>query len=201
MMSSEEIQPTLSLRYDADELLRLPQGRLNIELAADQRALLAEQAGVEAVHELLAQFKVIAAGRGLHIGGPIKGKVAYLCGVSLEPYDADVLGDLDLTFQPVERERTNRRRRETQAAKQREGRVEERVVDVDPDVDPPEPIIDGWIDLGPLLAEHFILALDPYPRKPGVAFQSDALASAEEPEAPPSPFAALAGLKKPDPKG
>ncbi len=35
--------------------------------------------------------------------------------------------------------------------------------------DPPDPIIDGKIDLGALAAEFFALGLDPYPRKPGVA--------------------------------
>ena len=51
----------------------------------------------------------------------------------------------------------------------------------------PDPIVDGKIDLGALTAEFFALGLDPYPRKPGVSFESP-----EQPEASVSPFSALA---------
>ena len=54
------------------------------------------------------------------------------------------------------------------------------------DEDEPDPIIDGKIDLGALAAEFFALGLDPYPRKPGVSFESP-----EEAEATVSPFSAL----------
>ena len=47
------------------------------------------------------------------------------------------------------------------------------------------------IDLGAIATEFLILAIDPYPRKPGAVFQSP---SAGEPAA--HPFAALAALKK-----
>ncbi len=36
--------------------------------------------------------------------------------------------------------------------------------------DPPDPIVNGRIDLGQLAAEFLALGLDPYPRKPGVEF-------------------------------
>ncbi len=36
--------------------------------------------------------------------------------------------------------------------------------------DPPEPIVNGFIDLGQLAAEFLVLGLDPYPRKPGAEF-------------------------------
>jgi pimeloyl-ACP methyl ester carboxylesterase len=40
--------------------------------------------------------------------------------------------------------------------------------------DEPDPIIDGAVDLGGLAVEFMILALDPYPRKPGVEFHPPA---------------------------
>ena len=52
------------------------------------------------------------------------------------------------------------------------------------------------IELGEVLVESLSLALDPYPRKPGMVFQEvsdDSSADAGEPA--PSPFAALAKLK------
>jgi hypothetical protein len=51
-------------------------------------------------------------------------------------------------------------------------------------------MIGGRIDLGALATEFLMLAIDPYPRKPGATF--------EAPAADPGghPFAALAALKK-----
>jgi hypothetical protein len=66
-------------------------------------------------------------------------------------------------------------------------------VSLDPEQEPPDAIVDGKIDLGALALEFLTLALDPYPRKPDVAFVGgqDAKDAAEV-----SPFAALAALKK-----
>jgi hypothetical protein len=51
-------------------------------------------------------------------------------------------------------------------------------------------MVGGRIDLGGVITEFLALALDPYPRKPDVSFQP----AIEEKD--PSPFAALAALKK-----
>ena len=61
------------------------------------------------------------------------------------------------------------------------------------EADPPEPIVDGAIDLGGITLEFLALALDPYPRKPGASFESSAGDTGIE-----SPFAALAKLKRGD---
>ncbi|MGH6971182.1 MAG: DUF177 domain-containing protein, partial [Caulobacteraceae bacterium] len=55
--------------------------------------------------------------------------------------------------------------------------------------DPPDVLGSDQIDLGGYVIEHRSLAIDQFPRKPGVAFE----APAEAPAA--SPFAALAKLK------
>jgi uncharacterized metal-binding protein YceD (DUF177 family) len=57
------------------------------------------------------------------------------------------------------------------------------------DDDPPDEIEGGVVDLGAYVVEHLALALDPFPRKPGVEFEAPAQ------ESEPSPFAALARLK------
>src|SRR5262249_9065317 len=42
------------------------------------------------------------------------------------------------------------------------------IVDIDlAEEDPPEPIENGRIDMGELVAQHLALALDPHPRAPG----------------------------------
>jgi hypothetical protein len=64
------------------------------------------------------------------------------------------------------------------------------LVEVTP-VDAPEPLIGGSIDLGAIASEFLMLAIDPYPRKAGVAFEPPA-----NDEDTGGPFAALAALKK-----
>ena len=55
-----------------------------------------------------------------------------------------------------------------------------------------EPLIGNSVDLGLLATEFLMLGIDPYPRKPGVAF--DAPEAAADPAG--HPFAALAALQK-----
>jgi hypothetical protein len=58
--------------------------------------------------------------------------------------------------------------------------------------EPPEPLTGGAIDLGAIATEFLMLAIDPYPRKPGVEFAPPPRDTETE-----HPFAALAALKKP----
>jgi uncharacterized metal-binding protein YceD (DUF177 family) len=67
--------------------------------------------------------------------------------------------------------------------------------------DPPEVAVGGRIDLGEIAVVHLALALDPYPRAPGAAFDAKAWGVEPEKDEKPttvSPFAALAKLKKPE---
>ncbi len=57
--------------------------------------------------------------------------------------------------------------------------------------DPPEPIVNGVIDLGRLATDALLLGVDPYPRKPGAEFEPQV--AAVDPED--HPFAALKALK------
>ena len=111
--------------------------------------------------------------------GVVHGELTQTCVVTLEPFPATVEEEIDVRFAPRDDERAARRRAE-----------EPETVSMADD-DEPDPIVDGKIDLGALAAEFFALGLDPYPRKPGVAFEPPA-----EPEAEVTPFAALAEPKK-----
>ncbi len=57
-----------------------------------------------------------------------------------------------------------------------------------------DPIVNGHVDLGEVVAETLALDLDPYPRRPGESFEAPEETAAEEPVKV-SPFAALKGLK------
>ena len=61
-----------------------------------------------------------------------------------------------------------------------------------------DPIDNGEIDLGELVAEAVALELDPYPRKPGEEFQDKVEPVAEVIELKPSPFAKLQKIVKND---
>jgi hypothetical protein len=65
-------------------------------------------------------------------------------------------------------------------------------VELTASADEREPLLDGTVDLGALATEFLILGVDPYPRKPGVAFE----APTPEADAGTHPFAALAALQK-----
>ena len=153
-----------------------------IEANPDERAALAALNRLPAIARLSASFTLRRSGRGgARATGEVHAEVTQLCVVSLEPFAATVDEPIDVRFAPAEAAEAARRVKEDDAE----------LVEVGGE-DPPDPIVDGKIDLGALAAEFFALGLDPYPHKPGVAF-----AAPEEPQGDEeSPFAALAESKK-----
>ena len=57
--------------------------------------------------------------------------------------------------------------------------------------DPPEPIVNGTIDLGRLATDALLLGIDPYPRKPNAVVEHEVT----PPDPEDHPFAALKALK------
>ena len=146
--------------------------RVELEASAAAREELAKPVGVDAVERLSASFTLARRGRdGLHVGGRVSATVRQTCVVSLEPVVNTIDEQVDVDFAPP--------REATDAADEGQSGAE------------PEPLIGNSVDLGVLATEFLILAVDPYPRKPDVAFEVPA---AGEPES--HPFAALAAWKK-----
>ncbi len=183
---------------------KIPDGGLDwtITASSDECVDIAAEAGLEAVGALVATFHIQhRAGGRLAVDGTLAATITQTCTVSLEPFETQVERPIELTFAPAApvvelpqaftraRRRTSDRERETAPA---------RPVVVpgnDDQQDPPDPIIDGRIDLGAAALEFLTLSLDLYPRKPGVHF--DDVVVGDKDEAPPSPFAALARIKDP----
>lgn len=160
------------------EVAGIPPEGQSFELVPDEatRKRLAEVAGVVAIPSLKAQLDVRPAGAdGAEVTGRIEGVVRQTCVVSLDEFDNAIGENIAVDFAADPENRT------------RDGDDE----DIE---DLPDPIVGGKIDLGALATEFLILAIDPYPRKPGVEF---ALPEAEEPAEEPrrSPFEQLSGLK------
>ncbi len=162
----------------AIELASVPPEGKSFELVPDEatRKRLAEVAGVVAVPSLRVRFEVRPlADDGAEVSGTLEGVVRQNCVVSLEAFDNPVAEDFSVDF-AVDPKSTA------------ETDDEEEIEDL------PDPIVDGKIDLGALATEFLILAVDPYPRKPGVAFEGPVVEEApEEPKR--SPFEGLSELK------
>jgi uncharacterized metal-binding protein YceD (DUF177 family) len=157
----------------------VPEAGRHLDLVADPqtRAAIAKLAGVTAVARLAASFDVALRGRGgLHVVGNVSATVGQTCVVTLDPVENEIEEPIDLVFVPA-------------TAMSPSDHAE---VEVTPE-DAPEPLIDGRVDLGAIATEFLLLAIDPYPRKPGAVFQPPA--SGDDAA---HPFAALSALKKGD---
>jgi uncharacterized metal-binding protein YceD (DUF177 family) len=104
--------------------------------------------------------------------------VGQTCVVTLEPLTSEVDEEIDAMFSP-----------DAPPVPEATSGDED-----GPAEDPPEPIVNGAIDLGTLATEFLMLGLDPYPRKEGVVFEP-LIAPADPAD---HPFAALKALKTPD---
>lgn len=143
----------------------IPEGGIEhiVEANEVERAALAKLNGQAAIGRLTGRFALNRAGRGLiRVRGSVHADVTQTCVVSLEPFDVSLEEAVDVRF-AASREESAARRGPTRTAAE----VDAFAIS---DEDQPDPILDGKIDLGALAAEFMVLGLDPYPRKPGVAF-------------------------------
>ena len=165
----------------------LPETGRRIALVADEaaRTAVAATAGVRSIERLEATFELTREEReGVHVTGRVSATIGQLCVVTLEPLPSEVDEAFDLIFRPLTEAPKTKRRASRAAAE--EGGIATGTED------PPEVIQNGMIDLGAVATEFLILAIDPYPRKPGATFEPPA----KEADPAAHPFAALAGLKK-----
>jgi uncharacterized metal-binding protein YceD (DUF177 family) len=146
-----------------------------IEAPAEVRAELAELAGLRDLPQLSAEFDLFRQGAGVLVTGRVKAKVGQICVVSLEPMESEIEEAVDLEFTPAAGAPVAKK-----ARKRADGSDE-----------PPEPLVDGTLDLGALATEFLMLGINPYPRKADAEFAAPKAEDAGE-----HPFAALEALKK-----
>jgi len=161
----------------------VPETGLHLDLVADEatRAAIAAVAGVRTLPHLAATFDLARQGAGLKVTGEVVATVEQSCVVTLEPMTSEIREPLDLAFLlPGAGES-----------------LEAAADDIDPGAeDEPEMLVDGVVDLGVAATEFLLLAIDPYPRKPGAVFEPPKTADPGG-----HPFAALEALKKSPDKG
>jgi hypothetical protein len=155
----------------------IPDTGLHREISASPEtcAAVAKLAGVRAMSHLKASFDLSKAGEAVRVTGRVSARVGQNCVVTLDPLETDLDEPIEVLFAPVPPEGSA-------ASEEHRRKANE---------DPPEPLIDGTIDLGAIATEFLVLGIEPYPRKPGVEFTPPEI----EPDGP-HPFAALAALKK-----
>jgi uncharacterized metal-binding protein YceD (DUF177 family) len=167
---------------------QIPERGLHRELDADeaQRSAMAEAAGLLGVLSAHATLDVMAGKDGrFYVTGRVRARVAQTCVVTLDPIENDIDEPIDLTFAPPEQ------------IPQLADLADDAEVDHN-EADPPEPIINGVIDLGRLATDALFLGIDPYPRKADAVFAHEVT----PPDPKDHPFAALKALKvKPKAKG
>jgi hypothetical protein len=127
----------------------LPRDGLEWKIEANEaeRAALAKLNGLPGIARLSASFRIDKWRRGVRVEGDLSALVTQTCVVSLEPFDTEIDEPIEVKFLPA-------------GAKASESEEDE-----------PDELVDGSIDLGVVASEFLTLALDPYPRKPGVAFE------------------------------
>jgi hypothetical protein len=164
--------------------IKLRGSHVSVRAEADELAGIARMLDLPSVESLEGRYLLSRRGERVRLEGNITATLHQSCIVTLDPFPVTIAMPLKLDFAPLAPENPRRK-----SADEGEGEIDIEVrLNED---DPPEPIVDGVIDLGAVTLEFLALGLDPYPRKPGASFAEPA------PEAPPeSPFAALARLKR-----
>jgi hypothetical protein len=166
----------------------VPDAGLDVSISADAATLqaLASADGLPKISSLDADFHVVPKSGGrFNVSGEVHAKVTQVCVVSLEPFESYLVEPIDVDFAPSTDVTVTEISTFSTTLIGGEDAVQER--------DPPDPIIDGKIDLGALASEFFTLGLDPYPRKPGVTFEEPSGGNGEG--AASTPFSALRQLK------
>jgi uncharacterized metal-binding protein YceD (DUF177 family) len=169
----------------ADDLVEGEETVVAFEASPEERVALARRLALPELAELTADFRLVRGQGGrIRVAGDVKARMTRICVVTLEPFETGIEEPVALEFAPeAEAEAVAEAARAAHEPAPGESLADQ--------PDPPDPIIDGRIDLGAIAAEFLTLALDPYPRKPGASFSPpDSEASPED-----SPFAALEGLK------
>ncbi|MBW5440270.1 DUF177 domain-containing protein [Bradyrhizobium canariense] len=151
-----------------------------LEASAAERQAMAETAGLREVVSVQADFDVVPkSGNRIQVTGHVRARIGQTCVVTLDPMESEIDEEVDLIFAPEAEVRRL-------ADLMEEGQDDQEQV-----ADPPEAIVNGIIDLGRLATDALFLAVDPYPRKPGVVFEPEIIA----PDPEDHPFAVLKALQ------
>jgi len=131
---------------------QIPEAGLHRDIEADaaEREAMAEVAGLREILSAHAALDVTPRSGGrVHVGGHVRARIGQTCVVTLDPIESEIDEPIDLIFAPPEQ------------IPQLADLVDESVESGAEIPDPPEPIVNGVIDLGRLASSrHPLAALD-----------------------------------------
>jgi hypothetical protein len=152
----------------------------DIEAGPVARAAMAEVGGFREVLSASASLDVTPRGGGrFQVEGRVRARIGQTCVVTLDPIENDIDEAIDLIFAPPEQ------------IPELSDLIDDAAESSEAIPDPPEPIENGFIDLGRLATDALFLAVDPYPRRPDAVFDPPVVAADPEDH----PFAALKALQ------
>ena len=131
------------------------------EASEASRTAMAKIAGLREIISASASFDLqLKSGGRVHVAGEVRARIGQNCVVTLDPIESEIDELVDLVFAPPEQIRSLA------------ALVDEAAQSEDEEVpDPPEPIVDGVIDLGRLATDVLFLAINPYPRRRDAVFE------------------------------
>lgn len=181
--ATEVPSPEFSRRVVVDEIPVEGETR-EIVAGTEEREALARRFDLLSLGALTVSLRLRPMRHGLvRVEGHLSAAVEQSCVVTREPIARHIEESFAMVYGPA-----------SFAAEAATGEV---VVVADED-GPPEPIVDGAIDLGEAAAQQLALAMDQFPRLPDASVEA-LLAEIEGPRQgpipPDGPFAALAALK------
>ncbi|MCK5778441.1 MAG: DUF177 domain-containing protein [Rhodospirillales bacterium] len=173
--------PEFSRPYKTDELPN--KGRIvTLDPSTDELEAIARRLGLVSLNRFEGTLKLHPEiGRQISLQGPIRAEIVQSCVITGEPLTTEVAFDMDLMF--------------AEDADPLAGlNMTEEDVLTDPEIDEPDPIVDGRIDVGEAAVEELALNIPPYPRIPGAIFQGID-ADEDGGNERENPFAVLSSLK------
>jgi len=144
------VRPEFSRRVELARVGAL-ESTYPISTETGERAALARRFELLSLDRLEAEIRLKRVGGGMiGLTGHFSADVVQACVVSLEPVASALEQDFTVLYGAAERGKT---------------------VMVDLETDAAEPFDGDAIDIGEAVAQHLALALDPYPRAPGVSLE------------------------------
>lgn len=189
----EIINPEWSHFIDADKIGKAPL-KLKISPPDEERKRLAKRMNVSDLKSLEADIVISrdAGSNVLFVSGQIHANVTQPCIITAKPVHSEIQDSFEAWYadekQAVSFAKAKKEKQE------REGEGGE-VPFLDESEDP-EPIENGQIDVGELVAQYLSLAINPYPQAEGVELPEEPIKAAAESPIYENPFAALKDWKQ-----
>ena len=180
-MTQDLDRPVLARPVRVDEIRDGTSG--NIETTEAEREAVANMLDLEALSALALAYRLDHIGGGrIRLTGTLHANVTQACVLSLEPLKRGLEVPVEVEFWP-----------EALIAQSEANAAECGGSGL---LDWPEAIVDGRIDLGPVVYDSLATSLDPYPKREGASFDWSSGEGEQGEGAGGGPFSALATLKR-----